>query len=259
MEIPYVKEEQLEKKAKEKEKKFLFEKKMVCPVCKEEFAARMVKSQKLQLARTGKDLRPIYKGIDTGKYDVLVCPHCGYAALTRYFNVLTDNQIEMIKNKVSVYFTGWKPQDEVTTYEEAIKAYKLAIENAIVKKATVSEKAYICLKMGWIMRGLREEVRKYGSMDETQEFQDKCLQKELEYLKQAYDGFIFAMENESYPICGMDEATVHYLAATLAIQLEDYDSALKLIIYVLHMDSLSDMLKQKAEALQEWTIQKKNT
>lgn len=259
METPYIKEVQSGKRAKEKEKKFLFDKKMTCPVCKEEFAARMVKSQKLHLIRTGRDLRPIYKGIDTGKYDVLVCPHCGYAALARYFNVLTDSQIELIKNKITSYFTEWNLKEEITSYEEAISAYKLAIANAIVKKATVSEKAYISLKMGWIMRGLREELRKHEKEEHTESLQDSCLLKEREYLKRAYDGFIFAMENESYPICGMDESTVHYLTAALAMQLENYENALKLIVYVLHMDNLPDALRQKAEALQEWTIQKKNT
>lgn len=259
MEMPYVKEDQTSKKIRERERKFLFEKKITCPVCRQEFTARMVKSQKLQLARTGRDLRPIYKGIDTGKYDVLVCPHCGYAALARYFNVLTDSQIALIKETVSAYFKEWHPKDDVYSYEEAIASYKLAIANAIVKKAKISEKAYICLKMGWILRGMREDIRRRGDAEEAEEFLNACEQKELQYLKQAYDGFIIAMENESYPICGMDEATVHYLAAALAVELGMYDNALKLVVYVLHMDNLSDKLHQRAETLQEWTIQKKNT
>lgn len=258
MEKPHIKEISDARKTKDKEKKFLFDKKMSCPVCKEEFSARMVKNQKLELVRTDRDLRPVYKGIDTGKYDVLVCPHCGYAALARYFNVLTDYQVNLIQDKVSRYFTEWKTVADVTSYEEAIAAYKLAISNAIVKKATVSEKAYICLKLGWIMRGLREHIRNQGDDEETDAMQNDCQQKEQEYLQQAYEGFIFAMENESYPICGMDEATVHYLAAALALELEQYDNALKLIVYVLRMEDLPEVLRQKSEALQEITIQKKN-
>ena len=42
------------------------------------------------------------------------------------------------------------------TYEDALARYQLALVNAIVKQAKNSEKAYICLKAGWLMRGYAE-------------------------------------------------------------------------------------------------------
>ena len=43
------------------------------------------------------DLRPKYQAMDSLKYDAVVCPNCGYAALNRFFNYMTDAQAKLIK------------------------------------------------------------------------------------------------------------------------------------------------------------------
>ena len=66
------------------EKDFLFDKKYVCPVCAKDFTAKTVRTGKVHTERIDYDLRPVYDTVDQVKYEVVACPHCGYAALLRY-------------------------------------------------------------------------------------------------------------------------------------------------------------------------------
>ena len=76
------------------EKDLIYEKSYKCPVCDKPFKARTVKTGKNKLLSTDTDLRPIYKDVDSIKYDTVVCPHCGYGVLARYFMPLSDRQIK---------------------------------------------------------------------------------------------------------------------------------------------------------------------
>lgn len=67
------------------EQDFLFDKSFTCPLCDREFKARTVKIGKAKLAGSDLDLRPRYEQIDLLKYDVIMCPSCGYASLSRFF------------------------------------------------------------------------------------------------------------------------------------------------------------------------------
>lgn len=69
------------------EEDFLFDKKMQCPVCDKEFKSKTVKTGKPRLLGSDSDLRPKYSGIDSIKYDAIVCPNCGYAALSRFLDI----------------------------------------------------------------------------------------------------------------------------------------------------------------------------
>ena len=51
---------------------------MVCPVCGKTFKAKIVKSAKARQIAMDDDLRPKFEGVDTLKYDVLLCTKCGY-------------------------------------------------------------------------------------------------------------------------------------------------------------------------------------
>ena len=131
------------------EQDFLFDKTYTCPVCDSEFKAKTVKVGKAKLIGTDMDLRPKYEGIDLLKYDIVLCPHCGYAALTRYYKILSSFQAKRIREIISKAFKAQKESNEIYSYEEALERYKLALANTIVKQGKASEKAYICLKAGW--------------------------------------------------------------------------------------------------------------
>ena len=61
---------------------------------------------------------------------------------------------------ISANFRPHTEYKELYTYDEALERYKVALANAIVKLAKPSEKAYICLKTAWLLRGKGEKLDK---------------------------------------------------------------------------------------------------
>ena len=88
------------------EKDFIFDKNVECPVCGGSFTSKVVKTGRSRFIGTDIDLRPRYTGIDTVKYDVYMCPKCGYAAVAREFTNMTPRQKQMLKDEVCSKFQG---------------------------------------------------------------------------------------------------------------------------------------------------------
>ena len=246
-------EKQAEEKPEVKEETFLFDKSYECPVCYQGFKAKTVRSGKLRSLGTDRDLRPLYDQMEPLKYDVVICPHCGYAALTRFFGGLTAGQIKAIKENISANFHPVKEEKEIYTYEEALYRYKLCLANTIVKHGKVSEKAYICLKAGWLLRSMGE------NLDPAEEDYNKKMQEikeqEKDFLKNALDGLITARQTENYPICGMDEVTLEYLIAVLAMEFEKYDISSRLIYNILNTPTVNNRIKDKAREVKDELLQ----
>lgn len=236
------------------EQDFLFDKTHNCPVCDANFKSKTVKIARARLHGTDMDLRPKYEQIDILKYDVIVCPECGYAALSRYFKFITSVQSKLIKQTISPSFKPPAESGDILTYEEALERYQLALANAIVKRARASEKAYICLKAAWLLRGWGE------SLDESGEgFAEKKKEidtQENEFLQSALNGFISARQSEAFPMCGMDEHTVNYLIAVTAVRFEQYDIASKLVSTILTSTAANTRMKDKARDLKEILLEK---
>lgn len=233
-----------------KEEDFLFDKSLKCPVCDREFKERTVKTGKARLIGSDPDLRPRYQGIDSVKYDAVICPRCGYGALSRFFNGLTAHQTKDIKDNVSASFKGL-PDDglPIYTYDTAIARFKLVLLNTVVKKAKMSERAYTCLKIAWLYRGKGENLE--TSAKNYQEQKKFCEEAEKEFLKNAYDGFMMAMSKEMFPICGMDEFTFMYLLANLAHLVDNDEEALRLISRIIISPGANPKIKDKARDFKE--------
>ena len=226
------------------EKDLIYDKTFTCPVCDSKFQAKIMKTGKAKLLRTDIDLRPAYENIDSTKYDVELCPFCGYAALSRYFTIITNNQAKAIRENISQRIKLKSYQEEVYSYDQAFERYKIALACAIVKQAKASEKAYICLKTAWLIRGMAEESNK------------NLEAQELEYLKNAFDGFLTARQSEGFPICGMDEVTMDYLIAVLGYKLGNLEVASKLIATILTSSTANNRTKDKTRELKELVINK---
>lgn len=237
------------------EEDLLFDKSFICPVCDSKFHSKMVRTGKVKLLSADSDLRPKYQLVDSLKYDVLVCPKCGYAALSRFFKFMMPAQAKLIKDNISKNFSGMKPTGNTYTYDDAIARHQLALANAVVKKAKASEKAYTCLKMAWLCRGKAETLPK-----ETPEYdkQIKELQnEEKELLSNAYDGFMTAFSKESFPMCGMDEITVTYLIAELARRIGKYEESSRWVSRVLTSREANERIKNKARDIKEMLNEQK--
>ena len=231
------------------EEDFIFEKKIQCPVCDNEFKTKTVKTGKPRLIGSDSDLRPKYSGIDSIKYDAIVCPNCGYAALSRFFGYMTTAQAKLIKDNISSQFRK-QPEDGATyTYDEAINRHKLALLNAIVKRAHASERAYTCLKIAWLYRGKRENLD--PKAENAAQVIKECEQNETEMIANAFEGFVSSRAKEDFPICGMDESTFDYLLADLAARLGKYEIAARLASNVIVSRTANTKLKERARNLRE--------
>ena len=234
------------------EKDLVYEKTFECPVCDSKITSKVMKSGKVKLEGTDMDLRPRYEGIDPMKYDVVLCPKCGFTALTRYFKAMTSVQVKLIKENISKNVKLHPFNGEIYTYEEAMERYKLALACAIVRQAKASEKSYVCLKSAWVLRGWQEslDVKATDYAAKKKELEAA----EMEYLKNALDGFMGAMASESFPMCGMDEVTMDYLIAVLAMKFGQYDVSSKLIGSILVSANANARMKDKARELKEMII-----
>ena len=232
-----------------KEADLLFDKSFTCKVCDKEFKSKMVRTGKVKLIGSDNDLRPKYQYVDSLKYDAIVCPYCGYAALNRFFNYMTDTQARLIKTNISVNFKGLKEGEDVLTYDEAITRHKLALVNAVVKHAKASEKAYTCLKLGWLCRGKAETLP--SDTPNLEEVKKELEAQEKDYMANAYEGFMEAFSKEPFPMCGMDETTMTYLTADLARQIGKYDEALRMIARVLTARDVNERIKSKARDMKD--------
>ncbi len=232
-------------KQEKTESDYLFEKTHTCPICDNEFKCSAVRTGKAKLMGADSDLRPRYQGVDPLKYDALVCPRCGYAALTRFFTVITTPQAKLIKEQISSKFKATLKQEGVYSYDDAILYHRLALASAVVKRSKLSERAYTCLKTAWLLRTKQEEETTPATEKEALHAQ------ELEFLKNAYEGFVEATLKEDYPICGMDEMTMYCMLGDIGRRIGRYEEAGRLISKVIVSRTAPDRIKNKAREIKE--------
>ena len=136
--------------------------------------------------------------------------------------------------------------------------YQLALVNAIVRQAKHSEKAYICLKAGWLVRGYAEWLlTEEGKKDaEAEKKREQALKMEEDYIKNAFEGFQSAITNENFPIAGMDENTMNYLIAVLAYRFDRLDVAGTMISRILVSPAASNRIKDRARELKDLVVAK---
>ncbi len=236
------------------EETLLFDKKYTCPVCEIEFGSKTLRSGKVRMKSQDIDLRPVYTEMDPSKYEVITCPMCGYSVLTKYFAPLTKFQVDEIKSKITANFKKQKFGEKCYSYEEARLRYELAIASAMVKKAKNSEKAYLCLKMAWLVRGETERLDPGAPDYEEKKKKNEAEEKEL--LKKALDGFVLARQSET-KIAGMDETTTDYLMAAVAMEVDEFDIAIRMISNIIASRTANSRIKDKANDLKEMVLEKK--
>jgi uncharacterized protein len=235
--------------AKAREADLVFDKTFTCPVCDREFKSKTVKTGKVKLIAMDTDLRPKYQLMDSLKYDAIVCPNCGYAALNRFFNYMTGAQAKLVISSISNSFRGLPADGEIYTYDDAISRHKLALLNTIVKKSKLSEKAYTCLKTAWLLRGKAETLP--VDTPEYAKVRKNLQTEEDEFIKNAYEGFVEAFSKELFPMCGMDENTCTYLVADLARRCGKTEDACRWISKVLTARDANARIKSKACEIKE--------
>lgn len=229
----------------EKETDFLFTKRVTCVVCGKMFETRVIKSGSLRRLEPEFDLRPRFRYVDALKYEVYSCPHCGYSAMSRYFEDLTKGQKDLIREQIGSKFQPVSDKTpETIDYAAAIMKYKLALHNAEVKRARLSEKAYTCLKISWLYRSYIEELPEETKEEQARKAEMARMQEQ--YYKKAYEAFKEVVSTEHFPICGMDSHTMDYLLAALASHFKDYAYASKAVGNILFSKTADRRIKDRA-------------
>lgn len=218
----------------------LYQKSVVCPSCDNSFKETAIRSGKIKLVSLHTDLRPYYEPIDPLLYDVIICPNCGYSAISMFFPALRYNQSLLIKDNITPKFK-YKQHPLLLTTDMAIERYKLALLNTIIKKSKDSEKAYTCMKLAWLYRGKKD------------------LKKEESYMRYALDGYKSAFEKERFPICGMNEPTYMYIVGELSRRLGKLDDALKWLGKVITFKNVNTRLKERALEIKDLINESKKT
>lgn len=230
-----------------KEEDIVFQKTYDCPVCYKEFKTLTVRAGKIYSRDMDEDLRPIYKDIDPLKYEAIVCPHCGYAALSRYFDQLMPLQVRYLRESVPSKYKGLQYSTDKYSYDEAIRRYKMVILSDEVEVAKNSRKAYTYLKFGWLIRSKLEHEGETLSG----EIREQLQKEELENIENAYDKYLLAFSSETFPMSGMDELTLTVLVAELAYKIGKYDESLRTLSKVFENRNAPRRVKDKAYYLKE--------
>ena len=75
-----------------------------------------------------------------------------------------------------------------------------------------------------------------------------------EAYEEAYEGFMKAISEESYPIAGMDQATLDYLIANMAFELGHIEVASRMISGILGSRTASAKVKDRAYDMKQQII-----
>ena len=126
------------------DKDCVFQKSYTCPICDSKFKNLTVKQGKARMESSDIDLKINYKGIEPLKYDVILCPVCGYAALERYFDRVSVFQRKNIIEKICQSFNYAFEEKDEYTFDEALMRYRFALLTSQVKMAkTVSLVSFV--------------------------------------------------------------------------------------------------------------------
>ncbi|MDO5156305.1 MAG: DUF2225 domain-containing protein [Eubacteriales bacterium] len=231
----------------EREAQILLKKSYECPVCGNKFKSLSVKTGKARRIDQGAYLRPICEGVNPTKYDAVMCPMCGYAAMARYFNEMVPAQKLKIREKIVSMFQPVTFSEDAYTYDEVLKRYKMAYLCDVTANVQESRIAYTCVKLAWVVRARIEDPDEALSEEEK----EKLAAYEMECLKNAFKHFMSAFSSEDFPMCGMDEYTVSYLVAELGYGVGHYSDAQRMLGNVVGKRDISPRLKDKALDLKQ--------
>ncbi|QSZ28334.1 DUF2225 domain-containing protein [Aceticella autotrophica] len=184
--------------------KYLYDKKIICPVCKGEFIMTKVKTSQLKVIERKSDFYTKYEGIEPFFYDVIVCSNCGYAALESEFDKITDISRNEILSKVTANWVKREFSGERTP-QKALEAYLLSLYCSQLKKDKDIVFAKTCLRIAWIYRML---------LDKDNE--NKYLKFSLDFYIKAYNG-----------IDVYDEIQLTYMIGELNKMLDNKEEAKK--------------------------------
>lgn len=156
---------------------YLYDKKVLCPVCQREFTITKVRTSQLKVEERSRDFYTKYKdNIEPFFYEVIVCNNCGYAALESEFDKISSEKRDKILSMVTTKWTKRKFSGERTP-QKALEAYLLSLYCSQIKGDKDIILAKTCIRIAWIYRLLKDKNN-----------ENKYLKYALESYSKAYSG-----------------------------------------------------------------------
>lgn len=186
----------------------LYDKKLVCPVCTNEYTSKKVKASRLRIEKKDSDLMTYYKGENPIVYSVAVCSKCGFSYLDSEIKKLKNHQKRTILDKIARKINN-KNYGGLRSYKEAEEAYKLALYSGELIDSKKMYLASLTLRLAWIYRLKKDE------------------KNELRFLKNTRELFEYSYENESLINSPFDTKTVEYLIGEIYRRFEERKNAVK--------------------------------
>lgn len=185
----------------------LYDKKVNCPICNNEFSTKKVRFSKLKLIERDSDFLSHYKEINPLIYSILVCPNCGYAAVEDRYKKISNDDRQIILDEIS---SKWCQRSfgHIRDIDSGIESQKLALYIGELLEYKKLELASLCLNIAWLYR-IKEEEEEY---------------RFLELAKELYE---FSYYNESLINSNMDQLKLAYLIGELNRRLGNKEEALK--------------------------------
>ncbi len=186
----------------EKKIDVLYDTEVTCPVCGEKISVTKTRSKMLRFIKRDPDNCPYYEGINPIFYTAYVCSECGYSALERHFENVTESGKAEVMNKIT---PKWKKRKFTGRRDvhAAIEVHRLVLLNYTIMHVPFSELGKLCLKIAWLYRYLEDP-------------------KEMDYLQHTYDLFEKAYTSEPLDENPKNEVNVLFLMGEVARQLENY-------------------------------------
>ncbi len=209
-----------------------------CANCNHTFKVPFPRYQRMRMKQSYENLRVEYEGVEPVFYEVIFCPNCGYTRLRSEFDNLTDLKRKLFKEEIGNKF---KPRANVVVIDaqKAIEKFKFSFITAKAMKLKSSEIAMIYYKLSWIKQ-IANDKEGYTNA-----------------VKNAYDWFEKALQEENFPVLSVDEDTCEYLMGVFAKDFGDYAKALKHCSKVITSDFASDRLKERARDLKDVVTKEK--
>lgn len=213
----------------------LYEKNVKCPVCNMEFKTKKVRISRLQLIKKDKDFLSYYKEENPLKYNIFVCPHCGYAASESKYNSITDKDREIVLKEIT---SKWNSRDYAgkRTVDDAIDTYKLALYIGQLLDYKRIDLGSLCLSIAWLYR-IKED-----------------LEEEKRFLKLAKNLFEEGYYKESLEDTNMEELRLDYLLGEISRRLGDKEGALKWFNTTLSSPKLKSKPVIEKMVRQQWRL-----
>lgn len=210
-----------------KEKDYLYNKTITCPVCGTIIQAKSVKNSAAKIIKRDSDMFNYYNSVNPYFYDVWLCNKCGYAAMKADFPKIREFQTDLVKKIIAPKWHS-KNYPDIYDVNVALERYKLSLLNYTLIQASSSKKAMNCLKIAWM----------YRLIDDAEH--------EQLFLSTALEGFVDAYTNEKCPIYGMDKYTLIYLIGELYRRVGKTEDALLWFSNVITTPGVHQKIKDKA-------------